>query len=160
MKELAREISREFGDSRFVVVSLLKGAFVFTADLLRHLKGNPKVDFLRLKSYEGERKGSLQLLYGPELPLEGQWVLLVDDIFDPGESLEFAVKELLRLGAKEVKSCVLLNKEVEKRTSLRPDFVGFTVPNYFVVGYGLDLNEDYRDLPFIGYFEGEEDGQI
>ena len=89
----------------------------------------------------------------PELPVAGRKILLVDDIFDTGESLEFAVRWLRERGAGEVRTCVLLDKEVEKRTSLRPDFVGFKVPNYFVVGYGLDLDEKFRELPYVAYLK-------
>ena len=156
--ELSEEISQSFPFNNLVLVSLLKGAFVFTADLIRALELDVEVTFMALKSYRGEKKGELRLTYLPDLDLKGRPVLIVDDIFDTGESLEFACKAVVDMGASAVKTCVLLDKEVPKRTELRPDFVGFKIPNYFVFGYGLDLNEKFRDLPFIGYFEGEEDG--
>ena len=157
VRELGEEISRHFS-GKVVVISLLKGAFVFTADLVRNLKLDAEVDFMRLKSYTGREKGELRLTYRPETDLKGKDVLIVDDIFDTGESLEFAYREVLSAGAKRVKTCVLLDKEVEKRTQLRPDFVGFKIPDYFVFGYGLDLNETFRGLPYIAYFEGAKNG--
>ena len=148
VKELSAQI-RELFPPPFVALSLLKGAFVFTADLLRNLEG-VEVDFMRLKSYRGKERKGTELLLTPSIPLEGKRVLIVDDIFDTGESLEFAVNWVKGQGAKEVKTCVLLDKEVSKRTPLRPDFTGFKIPNYFVVGYGLDLDEKFRELPFVG----------
>jgi hypoxanthine phosphoribosyltransferase len=151
VKELAGEIESSFPPP-FTVISLLKGAFVFTSDLVRNLEG-VEVDFMRLKSYRGKRRGETAITLEPELPVAGRKILLVDDIFDTGESLEFAVRWLRERGAGEVRTCVLLDKDVEKRTSLRPDFVGFKVPDYFVVGYGLDLDEKFRELPYVAYLK-------
>ena len=158
VKELGEEISCSFNADKIVVISLLKGALVFTADLLRALKIDAELDFIRLKSYSGKSKGEVEITYRPEIALKDREVLIVDDIFDTGESLEFAYREVVSKGASSVKTCVLLDKEVPKKTELRPDFVGFRIPDYFVFGYGLDLNETFRGLPFVGYFEGEQDG--
>jgi len=151
VKELAREIESSFPPP-FTVISLLKGAFVFTSDLVRNLEG-VEVDFMRLRSYRGKERGETVITLEPELSVAGRRVLLVDDIFDTGESLEFAVRWLRERGAEEIKTCVFLDKEVSKRTSLKPDFVGFKVPDYFVVGYGLDLDEKFRELPYVGYLK-------
>jgi hypoxanthine phosphoribosyltransferase len=153
VRELAEEITEYFEGEEILVISLLKGAFVFTADLVRLLGLEAQVDFIKLTSYSGSNKGELRLSCPLELELKGRKVLLVDDIFDTGESLEFAYNYLIGKGAGLVKTCVLLDKEVEKRVNLRPDFVGFKVPNCFVVGYGLDLNEKFRDLPYLACVE-------
>ncbi len=153
IEELAKEISREFEGEIVTVISVLKGAFIFTADLVRLLKCETVIDFVRVKSYSGSEKGKVELIYQPELDLKGRKVLVVDDIFDTGESLGLVLNSVKSKGASVVKSCVLLDKEVPKLTDIRPDFVGFKIPDHFVVGYGLDLNEIYRDLPYIGYFE-------
>ncbi len=154
VEELALQISEEFSGESVTVVALLKGAFVFTADLIRLMKSEAKVDFLRVKSYLNDKKGNTEVTYLPQRELiEGENVLIVDDIFDTGESLEVAYRLVAEMSPAKVKTCVLLNKEMEKRTLLTPDFVGFTIPNIFVFGYGLDYNEMYRDLPYIGYFE-------
>ncbi|WP_457681137.1 hypoxanthine phosphoribosyltransferase [Thermovibrio sp.] len=149
VKELSREIESCFS-SPFTVISLLNGGFIFTADLVRSFKVPVNIDFMRVKSYKGKSRGSLELLYPPELNLKDKKVLLVDDIFDSGESLNFAVNYLKSLGAKEVKTCVLLFKERKRELPLKPDFFGFKVPDFFVVGYGLDLNGMYRQIPYIG----------
>lgn len=151
VKELAEEIEEAL-PSPFVVISLLKGAFIFTADLVRNFR-DVELDFMKVESYRGREKGKTKMTLEPKISLEGKRVLIVDDIFDTGESLDFAFRWVKAKGALDVKTCVLLDKEVEKRTSLKPDFVGFRVPDYFVVGYGLDLDEKFRQLPYIGYLK-------
>jgi hypoxanthine phosphoribosyltransferase len=153
VQELADEISEAFQNTPVTIISVLKGALVFTADLIRLMKVVVEVDFIRVKSYCGEKKSKLEATYKPELSLKGKNVLIVDDIFDTGESLQFVYKEILNHSPANIKTCVLLEKETEKKVDIRPDFVGFTIPNRFVVGYGLDLNDMYRSLPYIGYFE-------
>ena len=156
VKELAEEISNEFGNSLVTIVSILKGAVVFTVDLMKYMKSEVEIDFIRIKSYQGEKKGELRMTVLPELDLKGKQVLIVDDIFDTGESLKLAYDEVIKHSPEVVKTCVFLDKQIEKKVDIRPDFVGFEIPNYFVVGYGLDINEMYRDLPYIGYFKRGE----
>ncbi len=157
---MGKEIPEAFSSSVITVVSVLKGALVFTADLIRHLRAETELEFLRIRSYEGENRKELKITCELEGSLRGKEVLIVDDIFDTGESLYAAYMEVLKHEPSSVKTCVLLDKEVKKRVDIRPDFVGFKIPNRFVFGYGLDLNEMYRDLPYIGYFEGDENGQV
>ena len=155
--ELAGEISNCF-TSPVTVISVLKGSLFFTADLVKALGVETEIDFIRVKSYRGRTKGDVSVTHRPDIPLKGKQVLIVDDIFDTGESLLAAYKEVLKEEPLAVKTCVLLEKELERDVPIRPDFVGFKIPNYYVVGYGLDLNEKFRNLPYIAYFEGEEDG--
>ena len=156
VEELAEEISNEFGNSLVTIVSILKGAVVFTVDLMRYMKSEVELDFIRIKSYHGEKKSELRITVLPELDLKGKQVLIVDDIFDTGESLKLAYDEVIKHSPEVVKTCVFLDKQIEKKVDIRPDFVGFEIPDYFVVGYGLDINEMYRDLPYIGYFKRGE----
>ena len=156
VEELAEEISNQFGNSLITIVSILKGAVVFTVDLMRYMKSEVELDFIRIKSYHGEKKSELRITVLPELDLKGKQVLIVDDIFDTGESLELAYDEVIKHSPEVVKTCVFLDKQIEKKVDIRPDFVGFEIPDYFVVGYGLDINEMYRDLPYIGYFKRGE----
>jgi len=104
----------------------------------------------------GLKKGELKITVLPELDLKQKQVLIVDDIFDTGESLKLAYDEVMKRSPEIVKTCVFLDKQIEKRVDIRPDFIGFEIPDYFVVGYGLDINEMYRDLPYIGYFKRGE----
>ena len=160
VKELSTEISRVFKDEKIVVISILKGAVFFTVDLLKHLNNEVVLDFIRIKSYEGEVKKDTKLTFSSDIPLEGKNVLIVDDIFDTGESLKVAFDEIKKRSPKLIKTCVLLDKEIEKKVKLKPDFVGFKIPNFFVVGYGLDIDEKYRNLPYIGYFKKEVEEKI
>ncbi len=153
VKELSEKISNDYSGTTLTVISVLKGAFMFTADLIRELKTETVVDFIRIKSYKGKEKLESQITYEPEMDLEGKDVLIVDDIFDTGESLEVVYNHIKAKKPASLKSCVLLSKDVPKRTSLKVDYLGFEVPNKFIVGYGLDINELYRDLPYIGYIE-------
>ena len=153
VRELADEVTASFAGRAVTVVSVLKGAVIFTADLIRCMRCDVELDFVRVKSYRGSQKGSVRITYGPELDLNGRSVLVVDDIYDTGESLQAVHSRVMAHSPAVVKTCVLLKKQVPPAVELEPDFVGFTVPNHFVVGYGLDIDERYRNLDCIGYIE-------
>ncbi len=152
--DLAREIAADL-PTNFVVVGLLKGSFVFVADLVRSLDRcgcAPAVEFMRVASY-GHRKtssGKVRLIGEPPQGLDGRDVLLVDDITDTGRSLEFARRVVRERGAARIWTCTLLDKPSRREIELSADFVGFSVPDVFVVGYGVDYAERYRHLPYIG----------
>ena len=155
--ELAAEIAGVM-PTEFIAVGVLKGSFIFLADLARALDTagvRPEIEFMRLSSYGRAREsaGSVRLLGEPAADLGGRDVLLVDDIADTGVSLTYASKFLLARGAASVRTCVLLDKPVRRRVTFAPDFVGFTVQNEFVVGYGLDDAERYRHLPYLAVID-------
>ena len=142
-----------------IVVAVLKGSFIFAADLIRALHRHglkPEIDFIYLASYEGERisRGQVRVLRDVESDIRGRNVVIVDDIFDSGRTLAFAKASLVAGGAARVLTCVLLDKQVPRAAAIVPDLVGFSCPPVFVVGYGLDLHNRYRELPFIGEFVG------
>ncbi len=154
---LADEIAARLGDE-FVIVSILNGAFLFTADLVRALgrRGcRPRVEFITLKSYGDGSKTSGDVRLVGVLPerLDGVAVLLVDDILDSGRTLMTASSLLSDRGAASVATCVLLDKPARREVPVAPDFTGFSVDDLFVVGYGIDYAERYRYLPFLGYVE-------
>ena len=153
VKEISEKISSDYSGIPLTVICVLKGAFIFTADIVRELKTETTIDFIRVKSYEGKAKLESRITYKPEIDLREKHVLIIDDIFDTGESLETVYKYIQSQKPASIKSCVLLSKDVPKRTNLQVDYIGFNVPNKFIVGYGLDVNELYRDLPYIGYIE-------
>ncbi|RMG99933.1 MAG: hypoxanthine phosphoribosyltransferase [Aquificota bacterium] len=147
VKELADKIEKDFGEP-FVVVGLLKGAFVFTADLIRHFSLPVKVDFMWVSSYGSsqESQGHVKLIKDLDMDIGDKKVLLVDDILDTGYTLR-EVYEILKLkGAREIKTCVLLDKRERRKVNFEADYVGFEVPNLFLVGYGLDWDEEGRNL--------------
>lgn len=154
MDTLAREIARGV-KNEIMVVSLLKGAFMFTADLIRalHVAGvKAQVDFLTLSSYGKGTESSGTVTATRELTedVSGKDVLIVDDILESGRTLDFAKKMIMGLGANSVKVCVLLEKPGKLAVPMEADFIGFTIPDKFVVGYGLDYANYYRELPFVG----------
>jgi hypoxanthine phosphoribosyltransferase len=158
---IAGNISRDYGTDDILAVSILKGSFVFTADLIRALAGHqvhPLVDFLTLSSYgpDSTSSGTVTLHHELSLPVGGHRVLLIDDILDTGLTLQTACQLLTRQGAKEVRTCVLLDKPSRRVAPITADYTGFQIENVFVVGYGLDYNNRYRHLPglFSLQFEG------
>lgn len=151
--ELARRIV-ETMSGEFTIVGVLKGSFVFVADLARaldRLGRAPRIEFMRLSSYglAKESSGNVRLVGEPP-EVAGQRVLLVDDIEDTGRSLAFARDTLLECGAAEVLTCVLADKPTRREVEVAADLTGFTVPDVFIVGYGIDYAERYRHLPYIG----------
>ena len=144
-----------------LIVGVLKGAFVFVADLVRALDRlgvTPEVEFMRLSSYGRSREsaGSVRLLGEPPAAISGRTVLVVDDIADTGVSLDFARRFFVERGAARVMTCVLLDKPSRRRVAFVPEFVGFAVADVFVVGYGLDDAERYRHLPYLATIDGDD----
>ncbi|MCS7262147.1 MAG: hypoxanthine phosphoribosyltransferase [Aquificaceae bacterium] len=150
IEELAEEIQRHFSEP-FLVVGLLKGAFVFTADLIRSFTLPVQVDFMWVSSYGSsqESQGHIKIVKDLDRDLEGLRLLLVDDILDTGYTLAEVYRLLQLKGAKEIKTCVLLDKKERRKADFSADFVGFEVPNLFLVGYGLDWDEEGRNLRSI-----------
>jgi hypoxanthine phosphoribosyltransferase len=151
VRELSTDIARDFKGRELVVVSLLNGTVMFLADLIRHLSLPLRLDFMGVSSY-GAGTESGELVYTKELRLgvRGRDVLLVDDILDTGKTLYRVREKLLALKPRRIKTCVLLNKASRRVEDVEADYVGFEIPDYFVVGYGLDFAERYRNLPFVG----------
>lgn len=146
---------RAAGQQQLVVVPILKGSFMFAADLIRamHAAGlAPEIDFLSLASYgEAEQSsGAVRIVRDIESDVRGRDVLLVDDILESGRTLAFAKSYLSERGARRVLTCVLLDKPVPRAAPIAADYVAFVCPNEFVVGYGMDLADRYRELPFVG----------
>ncbi len=144
--------------ANFVIVGLLVGSFVLVADLIRalyRLGCNPSVEFIRLSSYgmRMESAGSVRLIGETKLDLAGRAVLLIDDIVDTGHTLLYARELLRESGAASIVTCTLVDKPGRREVAIDPDLVGFTVPDVFIVGYGIDYAHCYRELPFIGKIE-------
>jgi hypoxanthine phosphoribosyltransferase len=150
--ELGHEISRDMADSEnVVVVCVLKGAVVFMADLIRHLPTNVTCDFLRLSSYHGGTKsrGTVRFDFDLTQPIEGKDVLVVEDIVDTGLSMSFLLKALEARNPASLKICTLLHKPARQKRDVPIAYLGFTIPDRFVIGYGLDLEGKYRNLDYI-----------
>ena len=147
VKELAEEIERDMGEP-FIVVSLLKGSFVFTADLIREFSIPVKVDFMWVSSYGSsqESSGGVRVIQDLIMDVQGEKVLLVDDILDTGYTLREVVELLKRKNPSVLKVCVFLDKPQRRKVDIKAHYVGFEVPNKFLVGYGLDWDEEGRNL--------------
>ena len=151
VQELARLLTRDYAGKELLIVPLLTGTIMFLADLLRHLTLPLKLDFMGVSSY---REGTVarEPVITKELRLEARdrHLLLVDDILDTGRTLACVRERLARLGPRSLRTCVLLDKPARRTQPVQADYVGFVIPDLFVVGYGLDYAERYRNLPFIG----------
>ncbi len=148
---LARQIEKDFAGRDLVVVALLSGTVMFLADLLRRLSLPLRLDFIGVSSYgAGVRPGELVFTKELRLDVRDRDVLLVDDILDTGKTISRVMAKLRPLEPRDIKVCVLLDKPSRREEKITADYVGFTIPNYFVVGYGLDYAERYRNLPFVG----------
>ena len=151
VKTLARQIEKDFHGREMVVVSLLSGTVMFLADLIRHLNSPLRLDFMGVSSY-GAGTESGDLVFTKELRLDvcNRDVLLVDDILDTGKTLSRVIPKLKALKPRRIKTCVLLDKPSRRVEKVKADYIGFTIPDLFVIGYGLDFAERYRNLPFVG----------
>jgi len=153
IKGLARQISEDYRDKDLVLVCILKGAFMFLSDLARHLEIPVKIDFVRLASYGSGMKscGVIEIMKDLELPIEGKDVLIIEDIVDSGRTLQFLRDRLSLANPRSVKICALLDKKARREVEIEVDYLGKEVDDFFVVGYGIDFNEDYRHLAEIYY---------
>ena len=150
--ELADEINRDFAGEKVIIVGVLKGSFMFMSDLLKKINLDTEIYFLKAESYgKGtESSGTVKITKDIERDIKGENVIVVEDIIDTGLTLSYLRDELNKRGAASVKICTLLNKEARREKPVHVDYVGFSIENEFVIGYGLDYNEKYRNLPYIG----------
>ena len=156
VRSLARTIEKDFKGRDFVVVSLLNGTVMFLADLVRHLSIPLRLDFIGVSSYgSGTTSGDLVFTKELRLDVKGRDVLVVDDILDTGRTLKRVIQKLRPLKPGRLRTCVLLDKPSRRVEKVAADYVGFEIPDAFVIGYGLDYAERYRHLPFIGVLREE-----
>jgi hypoxanthine phosphoribosyltransferase len=156
VKQLARQIQRDFAGRDLVVVALLNGTVMFLADLVRHLSLPMRLDFIGVSSYgEGTTSGELVFTKQLRLDVRGRDVLVVDDILDTGRTLKRVCATLRAHKPRRLKICVLLEKKARRSEKIRANYVGFSIPDLFVVGYGLDYAERFRNLPFVAVLKPE-----
>ena len=155
VSRLSAEISQDYHDKYPLMIGILKGSFMFMADLLRHLDFPLEVDFIGLASYGGGRQtsGKIKVVKGLQSPVKGREVLVIEDIIDTGLTTGFCLDYLRQKKPTSLKLCTLTNKPARRQVPVTIDYLGFTVPNKFLVGYGLDLNQKFRNLPDICFIE-------
>lgn len=150
VKELGEQITKDYAGKEPVVICMLKGAVYFFADLTKNIKLPLMLDFARLSSYRsGTTSGQMELIYDITAKIEGRDVILVEDIVDSGKTLAYFIQLLKKRNPASVKVCAFLDKKERREVDIKADYVGFDIPFGFVIGYGLDYAEKYREMPFL-----------
>jgi len=150
IKRLAKIIENDYVGKELVVISILKGSIFFTSDLLKHIKLDLQLDFLKLQSYEGKKTSGAVILHAqPSIDIKNKHILVVEDIIDTGITVDFIRSYFAASNALSIKFCTLINKTERRELPFTPDYSVFNIPKGFVVGYGLDYNERYRNLENI-----------
>ena len=149
--EIAGEISRDFAGESLIMVGILKGAVLWLSDIVKRVDTDVQIDFMSVSSYGASTKSSgiVKIVKDLDIPIEGRNVIIVEDIVDSGVTLNYLKNYLLGMGPKCLKICTLLDKPAGRRIDIEADYVGFTVDDRFIVGYGLDYDQNYRNLPYI-----------
>lgn len=157
IQELGRELARDYEGKLPIFVGVLKGVILFFGDMIRATPIQSQIDLMAVSSYGAgtESSGKIVMKKDVSLNLEGRHVIILEDIIDSGLTLQFTREHLLKMNPASLKICTLLDKPARRIVDIQADYVGFTIPNEFVVGYGLDYNDYYRNLPFIGVLKPE-----
>ena len=157
VKELAAQLSREYAGKNPVFVGVLKGVVMFYADFVKNFTEHCQMDFMWISSYAGTTSGEMIVRKDVSTDLKGRHVVILEDIFDTGNSLQYTYNHLLSKEPASLKICTLLDKPERRKAGItvKADYTGFVIPNEFVVGYGLDFDEHYRNLPFVGVLSPE-----
>lgn len=155
-KRLGEEISRDYEGKKLLLVSVLKGAVVFMADIMRNITCECEIDFLSVSSYSGSKTtGVVKFKKDMDVDPDGRDILIIEDILDSGVTLSYLKQVLLQRNAASLKVCAFLDKPANRRADIEADYVGMQVPDEFIIGYGLDYNEKYRNLPYVGILKRE-----
>lgn len=157
VSNLGKKISEDYKDKNLLMVSILKGAVVFMSDLMRSITVPCKIDFMSVSSYNNDVKSSgvVKIIKDMDVPIEGYDLLVVEDILDSGMTLSYIIKLLSSRNPRSIKICTLLDKPSRRKVNIDIDYVGCVIPDEFIIGYGLDYAEKYRNLPFIGVLKRE-----
>jgi len=154
VKELGKELSDSYNGKELVVVSLLRGSFIFAADLVREISIPVEIDFITTASYGNDEisSGVVQIIHDLRTKVEGKDILIVDDIMDSGHTLKKVIEHIESKNPNSVKVCVMLDKPSRRQVDLTPDYTGFSIPDLFIVGYGLNYGDHFRNIPYIFTF--------
>ena len=157
VRELGDRITEDYQDRTPILVAILKGSFIFVADICRCIRVPVVFDFMAVSSYGNARvsSGIVRITKDLDTNIEGRDILIIEDIIDSGRTLNYLIKNLEARNPKSLEICALLDKDVPRKTINNVKYKGFEIPNKYVIGYGLDVDEKYRNLPYIGYIEEE-----
>lgn len=154
VKEMAKQISEDYKGKDVTFICILKGSVFFTVELAKNIPSNVKLEFIRVSSYHGtESTGKIELKLDLKEDIEGKDIIIIEDIVDTGRTLSYLKEHLKTKKPNSLKICTLLDKKERRVCEIEPEYVGFNIPDKFVLGYGLDVDEQYRNLPYIGYIE-------
>ena len=156
VKEIANKIDNDYKDEEVIIISILKGAIYFTMDLVKNINNpNIQLDFMKVSSYKNNIESNNEIDFHLDLSIDitNKNIIIVDDILDTGYTMQFLYNHLAKKNPKSIKTCVLLNKPERRIININADYVGFDIKNEFVIGYGLDYDEKYRNLPHISYIK-------
>ena len=157
--ELAAEISRDYAGEEVLLVGVLRGCFIFLADLARRLTVPRRIDFIAVHSYQGAASGAVRLIMDLRSDIEGRHVLIVEDIIDSGQTLDYLLQTLRARRPASLKTCVFVRKQRQSALDVEVDYLGLEIPDVWVVGYGLDYADQHRALPYIAAIEPGESGE-
>ncbi len=157
VRQLGEKITKDYKDRIPILVAILKGSFIFVADICRVIKVPVVFDFMAVSSYGNARvsSGIVRITKDLDTNIEGRDIIIIEDIIDSGRTLNYLIKNLEARNPRSIEICALLDKDVPRKTANNIKYKGFDIPNKYVIGYGLDVGERYRNLPYIGYIEGE-----
>lgn len=151
LEEMATQIMKDYKDEELVFIGVLKGATTFMIELAKRIKSSVEFEFIQARSYEGtQSSGKIEILQDLTGKIEGKNVIIIEDIIDTGRTLEYLLEYLKDYNPKSLKIACLLSKSSRRVVELKVDYIGFQIPDEFVIGYGMDYNEKYRNLPYIG----------
>jgi len=153
--ELGEEISKDYEGKKLVAISLLRGSFIFASDLVRNISIPVEIDFLTTSSYgdQEETSGNVEIVTDIRSDIEGRDVLIIDDIMDSGYTMQYVIEHLKKKNPSSIKTAVMLDKPSRRKVDLKPDYIGFSIPDVFIVGYGLNYGDYYRNIPYIFTFD-------
>lgn len=153
VEELAKQIEKDYQDKNIHLICILKGSIFFFCDLAKYINSNVRIDFIRISSYHNNESGDIELVEGLLPDIKGEDIILVEDIIDSGKTMNALVPYLTKMNPKSIKVCTLLDKPSRRKYSFEADYIGFEIEDKFVLGYGLDYDQNYRNLHFVGYIE-------
>lgn len=154
IEELAEQIDKDYLGKEITIVSVMRGAVFFTVELTLKMKTKLKFEFITISSYEGEDSGDVLLRMDLRDSIEGKDVLIVEDIVDTGKSMKYLIEHLRARSPRTLKVCALASKPERREVEVPIDYLGFEIPNKYVVGFGFDIDNNYRNLPYVAYLEG------
>ena len=157
-KEICKQIDKDYEGEEVLLLGTLKGSVMWMAEIMKHITVDTSIDFITASSYGSSTmsSGVVKITYEPTANMYNKNVIIVEDIVDTGNTLKYLVEKLQERGPKTIKICSMLNKEARRTADLEPDYVGFEIEDLFIIGYGLDYDQKFRNLPYISYLDADD----